>query len=266
LCKLPDGSDNVSQSSLLLDVYGLRIVRADEQENNKLLKALFEKAIPLTGAGLASPAVLGVIYRCGGRARMRERKYADASLLFFDALKNFDECRNIDMSVECLKLLVCSSLLGGSKVNPFDDTRSATHTSKQEIANYNSLVKAILARDIDTFDRVIKPLTRDPLVKNFVPELTKLIQKDVFLNLSRPYTNLSLKFIKEKIHSTSEEQTEELLVELILDKKINGFINQRTNTLDLVQPTTVAENYYSNLYNLSNSVSNLAHNVMLSVH
>jgi len=48
LCRQPDGSDNVSQSSLLLDIYGLKITRADEKENNKLLKSLFEKAIPLT--------------------------------------------------------------------------------------------------------------------------------------------------------------------------------------------------------------------------
>jgi hypothetical protein len=35
----------------------LKITRADEEENNKLLKALFEKAISLTTAGLASNAV-----------------------------------------------------------------------------------------------------------------------------------------------------------------------------------------------------------------
>lgn len=46
-------------------------------------------------------------------------------------------------------------------------------------------------------------MNRDPLVKDYVPELTKLIQKDVFLDLSRPYSNLSLKFITEKIHASS---------------------------------------------------------------
>lgn len=45
-------------------------------------------------------------------------------------------------------------------------------------------------------------MTRDPLVQEYVPELTKLIQKDVFLDLARPYSNLSLKFITEKIHAS----------------------------------------------------------------
>jgi len=266
LCRQPDGSDNVSQSSLLLDIYGLKITRADEKENNKVLKSLFEKAIPLTTAGLASNSVLGVIFRCGGRARMRDRKYADASQHFFDAFKNYDECRNVDMSVECLKLLVFSSLLGGSKVNPFDDKRASSHTSKTEIKNFEKLVKDVLSKNIDSFERSIKPMNRDPLVKDYVPELTKLIQKDVFLDLARPYSNLSLKFITEKIHSSNEERTEELLVELILDRKVAGTINQRTGILNITPPTSVAEHYYGNLYNLSGSVSNLTRNILLSVH
>jgi hypothetical protein len=77
---------------------------------------------------------------------MRDHKYADASQHFFDAFKNYDECRNVDMSVECLKLLVFSSLLGGSKVNPFDDKRAASHTSKQEIKNFEKLVKDVLSK------------------------------------------------------------------------------------------------------------------------
>lgn len=62
------------------------------------------------------------------------------------------------------------------------------------------------------------------------------------------------------------DQTEELLVELILDKKVFGTINQRAGILSLIPPKTVAENYYNNLYNVSTSVANLTRNVMLSVH
>jgi len=266
LCRQSDGSDNVGQSSLLLDIYCWKIIRADEQENNKLLESLFEKAIPLTTAGVGSNAVLGVIFRCGGRARMRDRRYADASQHFFDAFKNYDECRNADMSAECLKLLVVTSLLAGSRVNPFDDKRAASHTSKTEIKNFEKLVKDVLSKNIESFERSIRPMKRDPLVQAYVPEITKLIQKEVFLDLSKPYSNLSLKFVTEKIHSTSVDLTEEILVELILDKKVKGSINQRTGILSLTPPPSVSEGYYDNLFNLSTSVSALSRTVMLAVH
>lgn len=55
-------------------------------------------------------------------------------------------------------------------------------------------------------------------------------------------------------------------MELILDKKVSGTINQRTGILSINSPTTVAETYYNNLCNVSNSVANLTRNVMLSVH
>jgi len=196
---------------------------------------------------------------------MRDKKYAEASQHFFDAFKNFDECRNVDMSVECLKLLVFCSLLGGSKVNPFDDKRAASHMSKTEIKNFEKLVKDVLAKNIDAFERSIKPILRDELVQGLVPELRKLVQKDVFLDLVRPYSNLSLKFIAEKIHA-SESETEGLLVELILDRKVAGAINQRAGILDILPPPSVSDNYYDSLHSLSRSVCQLTKSVMLSVH
>eukprot|EP01126_Amoeba_proteus_P028226 TRINITY_DN2786_c0_g1_i5.p1 TRINITY_DN2786_c0_g1~~TRINITY_DN2786_c0_g1_i5.p1 ORF type:complete len:494 (+),score=106.89 TRINITY_DN2786_c0_g1_i5:335-1816(+) len=264
LCRNPDGSDNVGQSNLLLDIYGMKITMADEKENNKLLKVLFEKAVLLSTSGLASNTVLGVIFRAGGRSRMRDCKYADASQHFFEAFKNYDECRNADMAVECLKLLVFSTLLSGSKVNPFDDKRAASYGSRNEIKSYEKLVKDVLGRNIDGFENSIKPMVRDDVVKKYVVHLRRLVQKDVFLDLVKPYSNISVKFVASKIHATDEE-TEELLVELILDRKIEGVIDQSTGVVTMKRPHVVTENYYHNLNRVCNSVHNLTKTVLQSV-
>jgi len=264
LCKNDDGTDNQDNANILLDVYGMKILRADEEKNSKLLKRLFTQAQPLLQIGLANNNVLGTIYRCGGRSNMRDHNYAAASSNFFDAFKNFDEGNNSDMLIESLKLLVFSTILGGSRVNPFDDTRTKVHTSKTEVKNYERLMKDVINKDIESFERSIKPMMRDDVVNSYVPELRRLVQKDVFLQLVRPYTTLHISFIAQKIKA-NEVETEQILVELLLANQVKGSINQRAGIIKLHPDTTASENYYSGLYGLSGTVNALSKSVMQMV-
>ena len=62
---------------------------------------------------------------------------------------------------------------------------------------------------------------QDPVVSPYVPALQRLFQKEVFLDLCKPYANISLPFVANKINATPEE-TENLLVEMILDGQVKG--------------------------------------------
>jgi hypothetical protein len=60
-------------------------------------------------------------------------------------------------------------------------------------------------------------------VKDYIPMLKRLIQKDLFLEVVKPYTNISMQYIGKRIHTTPEE-TESIVVELILNQQIQvGF-------------------------------------------
>jgi hypothetical protein len=50
--------------------------------------------------------------------------------------------------------------------------------------------------------------------------LKRLIQKDLFLEVVKPYTNISMAYIGKRIHTTPEE-TESIVVELILNQQIH---------------------------------------------
>jgi len=263
LCKT-DGVDNVGHSSSLLDIYALKIQIAEGKGNFKAQKLFFDRSFPLTSAGLASNSVTGAIFRCGGRVRLFDSKYEEASQHFSEAFKNFDECRNGEMADECLKLWVFSSLLSGSRVNLFDDHRAAGYLNKTAIKNFERLTKSCLSKNIEQFLKDIRPALRDDVVKAYVPSLQRLVQKEVFLDLCKPYANISLPFIATKIMSTQEE-TENLLVEMILDGQVKGKIDQNAGVVYLRPPLTAVDHYYDHLRSVSHTVTRLQSNVMQAV-
>jgi len=259
--KTSDGSDDNNNVNLLLELYSHKIMLAERRRNNKDMKAFFDKAILLTESGMVSNAVLGTIYTCGGRARMRESKFADASAFFFEAVKNWDQCRRQQETEDCIKLKVFSSLLSGSKVNPFDDQITASYLVKPNIKAYERITKDVLTKNADSFLVNIKPLQKEDIIKDYLPLLKRLIQKELFLEVVRPYSNISMTFVGKRIHTTQEE-TESILVELILNQQIEGTIDQAQGTLLLANVSTQYAAYYGGLNSVANSVDRVQRTVL----
>lgn len=192
---------------------------------------------------------------------MRESKFADATSYFFEAVKNWDQCRRQQETEDCIKLKVISSLLSGSKVNPFDDQITASYLVKPTIKAYERITKDVLSKNADSFLQNIKPLQREEIVKDYLPLLKRLIQKELFLEVVRPYSNISLAFVAKRIHTTLEE-TENILVELILNQQIEGTINQASGTLVLKNVSVSYSNFYGGLNSVANSVDRVQRTVL----
>jgi len=259
--KTPEGNDDNNNVNLLLELYSLKITLAERRRNNKDLKTYFDRALLLTESGMVSNAVLGTIFTCGGRARMRESKFADASSYFFEAVKNWDSCRRQQETEDCIKLKVFSSLLSGSKVNPFDDQVTASYLVKPQIKAYERIAKDVLTKNADSFLQNIKPLQKEEIIKDYLPLLKRLIQKELFLEVVRPYSNVSLNFVGKRIHTNSEE-TENILVELILNHQIEGTIDQATGTLYLKTTSPSYSAFYGSLNSVSGAVDRVQRHIL----
>jgi COP9 signalosome complex subunit 2 len=260
--KTSDGADDTeNQANLLLELYSQKIMFADKRRNNKDLKAFFEKADALTGKAMGNNAVLGNIYSVGGRARMRERKFADASKFLVEAVKNWDQCRNKVETENCIKLMVVASLLSTSKVNPFDDQVAASHLGTASIKAFERVTKDVLTKNADSFLVNIKPLQREEIVKEYIPLLKRLIQKDLFLEVVKPYSNISMQYVGKRIHATAEE-TESIVVELILNQQLTATIDQASGVLNLDTTTQSYTDYYGNMHLVSLAVDKIQRNVL----
>jgi len=260
--KTSDGADDTqNHANLLLELYAQKIILADKKRNNKDLKSFFEKADQLTALAMGSNAVLGTIYSVGGRARMRERKFAEATKFLVEAVKNWDQCRKTQETQDCIKLMVISSLLSTSKVNPFDDQVAASHLGTPAIKAFERITKDVLSKNADSFLVNIKPLQREDIIKEYLPMLKRLIQKDLFLEIVKPYTNISMTFVGKRIHTTPEE-TESILVELILNQQIVGTIDQASGMLLLDTTTKSYNDFYGALNRLATAVDRIQKNVL----
>lgn len=120
-------------------------------------------------------------------------------------------------------------MLSGSKINPFDEQRAKSYQNNKDIRAMIDLIDAYQRHVIKAFEKVLKEnkeaILGDEFIADYIQDLMKSLRSEVLLELIQPYTNISLPFISKELNITPKE-VEDLLVELILDNKIRGHIDQ----------------------------------------
>lgn len=233
-CLREDGVEDPKKGTQLLDIYALEIQMYTEQRNNKKLKQLYQKALSVKSA-IPHPRIMGIVRECGGKMHMADQVWSEAATDFFEAFKSYDEA-GVPRRVQCLKYLVLASMLMESKVDPFDAQEAKPYKQDPEIIAMTNLVDAYQNNNINEFERILKSNRRtimeDPFIRNYVEDLLKKIRTQVLLKLIQPYTRVRIPFISAKLN-IPEADVEQLLVSLILDNRITGYIDQVNQVLEV---------------------------------
>jgi COP9 signalosome complex subunit 2 len=257
-CQLPDGKDDPSKGNQLMEIYALEIQMHSARANFRKLKELYEKALQIKG--LCNPRVSGIIHECGGKMHMRERHWEKANTDFIEAFKNYDDAGARQLACQCLKYLVLANMLSGSHINPFDEQRAKSYQNNNEIQAMISLVDAYQHHEIRTFEEVLKKhhkaIMGDEFIADYISDLMKKLRCEVLLKLIRPYTNISIRFIAKELN-IKEKEVEELLVELILDTRIRGQIDQVNQILLLRDSKSSGYTKYRSLQKWADNLANL---------
>lgn len=247
-----------NQGTLLLEIFAIEIQMYTEMKNTKKLKPLYQQCISVKSA-IPHPRIMGVIRECGGKMHMNEGKWEDAQTDFFEAFKNYDEAGS-PQRIQCLKYLVLANMLTVSQINPFDSQETKPYKNDPQIVALTNLVNAYQRVDIQEFESILKKnqstIMNDPFIRSYIGEVIKNIRTQVLIRLIKPYTRINLSFASKKLN-IPESEVEDLLVNLILDKKINGYIDQINHVLELEQENTRA-NYYPVIKKFSNAVEKLS--------
>jgi COP9 signalosome complex subunit 2 len=235
-CRGPDGQDDPKKGSQLVDIYAVEIQLHTELKNNARLKQLYYKALSINSA-IPHPRILGTIRECGAKMHMREHNWDEAFSDFFDAFKNYDEAGS-PRRIACLKYWVLASLLANMAVDPFDSTESKPYKSHPEIVPMDQLKDAHHANDVAAFEKVLKlhkkTILEDNFIKEYIPQLMRIMRIRVLKNLLKPYQSIAIPFVASELNIPSSE-VEELMVELVLDGEITGKIDQINQVLVLDQ-------------------------------
>ncbi|KAJ9108254.1 hypothetical protein QFC19_002502 [Naganishia cerealis] len=194
-------AEDQTRGSLLLEVYAIEIQMYSELRETKKLKSIYEATLRVRSA-IPHPRIMGVIRECGGKMWMAERSWDKASTDFFESFKQYDESGS-PQRIQVLKYLVLTYMLMGSDINPFDsqETKPAT-------------------------------ILDDPFIRSYIDDVLRSLRTQYLIDLLKPYTRLEISFLSRQLHIEKEE-VEEILIELILDGKIKGKVDQLNGRVEL---------------------------------
>lgn len=80
----------------------------------------------------------------------------------------------------------------------------------------------------------------DPFIASYIGELLRSLRTQYLIDLIKPYSRLELGFLAKQLNVGTDE-VEELLIELILDGKVEGRIDQVAMRLELDQKCVVPQ-------------------------
>ncbi|KAJ3158763.1 COP9 signalosome complex subunit 2 [Geranomyces michiganensis] len=233
-CQNDDGTDDQKKGTLLLEIFALEIQMYTETKNNKKLKVLYQQCLHVRSA-IPHPRIMGVIRECGGKMHMGEKEWERAQTDFFEAFKNYDEAGD-PQRIQCLKYLVLANMLMESEINPFDSQETKPYKNDPQITAMTDMVDAYQRKELPEVERILRTnkatILGDPFIRTYIDDVLHNIRTQVLIALIRPYTRIELGFVSTQLNISSSE-VEDLLVNLILDNKVDGRIDQVNQRLEL---------------------------------
>lgn len=248
-CQKPDGTDDVSKGSQLLEVYALEIQMCTLTKNSLRMKEIYPKTINLTSA-IVDPRNIAVIRESGGKMYMSEKKWEAAYNEFFEAFKNYQETGNATRAKIMLKYVVLANMLALSAINPFDSREAKVYQDDPEISAMASLRTAYEQNDVQTIDKLLTnpsyKILSDAFIRTYLQDLLRNIRLQVLQNLIKPYRCVSLDFLAQELNVPVAEVTS-LLVQLILDEKIAARIDGTQGFLHVASQSSDAGKKFSHI-------------------
>ncbi|KAJ1919305.1 hypothetical protein H4219_002067 [Mycoemilia scoparia] len=246
-------------SSQINEVFALELQMHSRTQNIGRLKEVYNRSKTMK-ISVLHPRIKATVNECGGIINMSEKKWSLARTDFYESFRNFDEAGDIENRIRILKYLILACMLDETGINPFDYRETKPYVDNPEIKALVSLVEAYRKQDIVESERILKEngesVLDDPLIKKNITDVIQAARAQTLLQITRPYTSVSTEFLAKKIRTTSAE-VEHLLSLLILDKKIDGVINQVTRQFVRYQQSPVDSVQHKALNDWANSVDRL---------
>lgn len=268
-CLLPDGQEDNKKSSQLLDIFILEIQIATVLNDRKKQKKLYDRCMSIfsNGAVVLNPKSTGIIRECGGKMNLRDKAYKAAYADFFEAFKSYDDAGD-QRRIRCLCYLVLSAMLMSREneidVNPFEAPETKPYKNHVDIEPMEQLLGHFFAVRRDEFDKTLrkynmKVFQQDEFMKDFQKDLIKNFRFKLILKIIQPYTKIQMAFIKEELN-VDHEEVEGLLVDLILDGRLNGRLDQVRQVLILESKNELSR--YRDIQKWSQKLWTIAENIL----
>eukprot|EP00941_MAST-03F_sp_MAST-3F-sp1_P004177 g4177.t1 len=225
--------DKIERASDLMEVYAIHIDLLYQTKRYSRMKVLYPKTKSEAMKGAVEDVrVTGKLRELGGRMFMRSGQWKLASEEFFQSFNAYNEAGKANDAVTCLKYLVISNIISNNPVNPFDTKEIRAFTGNPMIDAMRDLRLAYQSDDIEKFTNILNHppnhIKDDSFIQHFLSPILLSIRNRVLLRLLKPYRRVSIRYLAEELR-VDQNETEALLAQLILDRKVKGKIDQNNN-------------------------------------
>ena len=165
---------------------------------------------------------------------MSEENWKEAQTDFFESFRNYDEAGSLQR-IQVLKYLVLTTMLMKSDINPFESQETKPYKNDPRISAMTDLVEAYQQNDIHRYESILqnnKDVLSDPFIAENIDEVTRSLRTSGVMKLIAPYTRFTLAFIAKKLN-ISVTEVQDIIGFLILDKKLDGKIDQDKGTVEI---------------------------------
>ena len=165
---------------------------------------------------------------------MSEENWKEAQTDFFESFRNYDEAGSLQR-IQVLKYLVLTTMLMKSDINPFESQETKPYKNDPRISAMTDLVDAYQQNDIKRYESILQKnsdVLADPFIAENIDEVTRSLRTTGVLKLIAPYTRFTLAFIAKRL-KISVTEVQDIVGFLILDKKLEGKINQEKGTVEV---------------------------------
>jgi len=180
-CKTPDGADDLSKGTLLLEIYCLEIQLCSVSHNSIRMKQIYPKTMNLNAA-VADPRIMGIIREEGGKMQMSEGNWEDAYNELYESFRNYQEAGN-SRARDILKYVVVASMLTVSDINPFAAREAKVFSDDKEIVAMSDLRQCLEANDLARFERTIRnkqnKILDEPFLMTYIQPLRRRMREQV---------------------------------------------------------------------------------------
>jgi COP9 signalosome complex subunit 2 len=184
-CQKPDGSEDPSKSTNLVEVYCLEIRLCTATSDRARMKEVYPKTLNLRNA-ISHPRIMGLIREEGGKMYMADGNWSDAYNELFASFLAYQEAGDT-RAKSCLKYLVLASMLALSKINPFAAKEANVYAEDREILAMSELRQCLEATDLPRFERILADkrnrITDEPFLMTYIGPLRKRMREKVYLSI-----------------------------------------------------------------------------------
>jgi len=229
-----------------------------------IIEGLYNECMAVMEEGIviSDKGTVGRIHEFGGMVQMLNADYAAAFASFQESFKTGGSdaakerrlnymllawiLKTADMKQEKTKLRLSRMAEGGADeveheriIDPFADPEVKNHQDSPEIATMQTLFTAFMAGNIALLNEVMVThqgeLQGHHFLGQFYETLQRFARTQAALGILSTYTSIKIDYLGQQVGYNSQE-TEQLVVGLILDGMIKGSIDQDNGTLRLEKP------------------------------